>query len=65
MKGVNVVLGILGAAGVAVLANQYWIHTRLALIESYLVEIYDVVDKYVQEEVDEKFLDIVERFEDE
>lgn len=65
MKSVNVVLGIIGITSLAVLGNQYWIHRRLNLIETYLIEVYNVMDTYVQEEVDEKFLDIIERFDEE
>jgi hypothetical protein len=62
---VRVVLHLVGGAAVFVICHQIFIHRKLKNIELLLWEVCEVLDAQAQEEVDEKFLDIVERFDDE
>jgi hypothetical protein len=62
VTGVNIGLGIVGAAAVGVICHQYFIYRRLSELECITWEIYDLLEKDV---VEEKFQDIAQRFDEE
>jgi hypothetical protein len=65
MKGVNIVLGIVGGAGLLIICHQLWIHKEIRDFRYAILELSDYIDQFVNLDEEETFQDLVERFEEE
>jgi hypothetical protein len=62
MKGVNIVLGLLGGAGILTICHQIWIHKEIRDLRYAILELSDYIDQSIGTEEEETFQDLVERY---